>query len=708
MLQMQAAECGAAALGMILGYHGRFVPLEQLRVDCGVSRDGSKASKVIKAARSYGLQASGKRWEMTDLARLDRPVILWWAFNHFVVFEGFVGQKARINDPAAGRRSIPIHEFDVSFTGIVIDCETTDSFEKSGHRFSAIKAVIGRLRPYTTTMAQVILAGLLATAPGVVAAAFLSIFVDDVLARGEHSFLLLLLTGVAIATVLRLGMTWVQQRQLLRLQMVLAHESARAFMWKVIRAPMAFYGQRFTADLTRRMNSNTQLAQTIAGLLAGISLSTLTAVIYALFMLLFSWPLATIVFALTALNVLAMSAVILRRRNTSQVLAKFQSDLATTTYGGLRTIETLKATSSEQFYFAKWAGEQANLQETENRLAAPGVLLGAVPVVADSLMLAAIIVIGGMQVMNGELSLGSLMAFQSLALFFTAPIRDIINTSGIVQTLGVQIERIDDVLRQEVDRRFVASDDVNPLELNGLIELRNVSFAYSQLGPPLIDGLNLTLHPGKSVALVGPSGAGKSTIVRLVAGLLQPISGSVLFDGVDSQQIDIAAKTSGMAVVEQSVALFGGTIRENLTLWDTSISQASLEQASRDARIEETILDRPGGYNAAIDEGGRNWSGGERQRFEIARALAREPKILVLDEATSALDPVTEVEINRAIARRSCTIMVVAHRLSTIRDCDEIIVLERGQVIERGTHTDLMAAEGQYAQLVGDGGDVGV
>lgn len=707
VLQMEAVECGAASLAMIMGYYGRFVPLEQLRAECGVSRDGSKATNIVLAARHYGLHAVGRRWEIEDLAALDRPVILWWGFNHFVVFEGFGRRKARINDPASGRRTIPMDEFDTSFTGIVIDCEPTTSFERRGRPFSAVRAVVARLQPQTAAMIQATLAGLFASIPGVVSAAFLTLFVDDVLGRGERSLLVPLLGGVALASVLRFATTRLQQRQLLRLQVALADESADSYLWRVMRAPMEFYGQRFTADLSRRMDSSSQLAQTIAGLLAGMFLSAFTALVYAVAMVVLSWQLAIVVVALTAVNVWAMSVVIRRRRSLSQVLAKYQSDVATTTYGGLRTIETLKATSSEQFYFAKWAGAQANLEDSENSLAAPGIVLGAVPVLVDALVAASLIVIGGLQVLNGTLSLGELVAFQSLALLSTAPVRDIMNTSSIIQAVGVQIERVDDVLNQDPDQRFEDRPDATTAEPTGAIELRDVTFGYSRLEDPLIEDLNLTVQPGRSVALVGPSGAGKSTVVRLVTGLLHPWSGSVLFDGVPTSELAIGAMTRAMAVVEQSVALFEGTIRENLTLWDTSISDDSVERAAEDAQIAETILDRPGGFDAPVGEGGRNWSGGERQRLEIARALAREPKLLVLDEATSALDSATEVGVTAAIAQRPCAVIVVAHRLSTIRDCDEIVVLDDGKVVERGTHNDLMASGGEYAALVGSGGDVG-
>ncbi len=708
VLQMEAVECGAASLAMVLGYFGKWVPLTELRRTCGVSRNGSKAPHIAKAARSYGLEVHPLRADAGDLATVAVPAILWWNYNHFVVFEGFRNGRAVLNDPAVGRVEIEPDDFSKAYTGIALTFATTPEFEPSGHRQRTVSSVLARARNVRSGLVVAVLAGLLATFPGLLTPALTGAFVDDVLVDGTRSTGWWIAAGIIVAAAFRVLSTVIEQRQLLRVQNALSVTGASRFLWHILRLPLSFFGVRSVSDVALRMDANTTVAQLVASQLATIGLSVMTASLYGVVMLVYSWQLSLAVFVLAAINFVALRAILRRRETANRALYQDQAKVWSTTYGGLRMIETLKATSGENHYFSTWAGQQAALVNVQNRLAVPTVVLGAIPTMIASLSVAAVIALGGWQVIEGGLTIGGLIAFQSLAVGFTTPITRLVNTAGTLQDVMTQLQRIDDALDEPLDEAF--SDTPVPddgSQLTGEFELINVEFGYASLDPPLITDLDVHVARGTRVALVGASGAGKSTIVSLTAGLLEPWSGAVRFDGVDRSDIPRATFARSFAVVEQRGVLFKGTIRQNLTLWDDGISERAIIAAARDAQIHDEIMSRPDGYDALVDEAGRNWSGGERQRLEIARALAREPTILVLDEATSALDPTTERDLDQAILRRGITTLIVAHRLSTVRDADQILVLDHGAIVERGTHTELMEAGGAYAALVGEGGDVG-
>ncbi|MEO1055947.1 MAG: NHLP family bacteriocin export ABC transporter peptidase/permease/ATPase subunit [Actinomycetota bacterium] len=708
VLQMEAVECGAASLAMVLGYYGKWLPLTELRRACGVSRNGSKAPHIAKAARSYGLEVHPLRASAEELATVDVPAILWWNFNHFVVFEGFHNGDAILNDPAVGRVHVGPEDFARSYTGIVLTFATTPDFEPGGHRPRLMEGVIARTHRVRSGLVVAVIAGLLAAVPGLLTPALTGAFVDDVLVDGTRSTAWYLAAGIAMAAAFRVIATVIEQRQLLRVQNALAVTGASRLLWHILRLPLSFLGVRSVSDVALRMDATTTVAQLVSGQLATIGLSVMTATLYGVVMLIYSWQLSLAVFALSAVNFIVLRAILRRRATANRALYQDQAKVWSTTYGGLRMIETLKATSGEADYFSRWAGQQAALVNVQNRLATPTVILGAVPTMIASLSMAAVIALGGWQVIEGDLSIGGLIAFQSLAIGFATPITRLVNTAGTLQDVATQLQRIDDALDEPVDPATIddaAGDDGR--RLTGDIEMDDVSFGYATLDPPLIDALSLRLAPGTRVALVGPSGAGKSTIVALLGGLLTPWSGTIRYDGVDRSALPRAEFARSFALVEQRGVLFEGTIRENLTLWNESIPERAVIAAARDAQIHDEIMSRPDGYDAVVDEAGRNWSGGERQRLEIARALAREPTILVLDEATSALDPTTERDLDLAIRRRGITTFIVAHRLSTIRDADEIIVLDHGKIAEQGSHDALLATGGLYSSLVGAGGDVG-
>lgn len=706
VLQMEALECGAAALGIVLAHFGRWVPLEELRIACGVSRDGSKASNMVKAARQYGLEAKGFKKEPQSLRTTRPPAILHWNFNHFVVLEGF-GKKGKVhlNDPATGPRVVSEEELDQAFTGVVLTFQPGPQFEKRGEAPRLIPALRRRLAGSRTALVYVLLAGLALVVPGLVIPVFSKVFIDGILLENRQNWLPPLLFGMGLAALMTGALTWLQQRYLLRLETRMAVGASSRFLWHVLRLPTEFFSQRYAGDISSRVAINDRVAQLLSRDLATNALGTLMIVFFAVILFQYDAVLTLVGIAIVSLNVAALRYISRRRVDGNRRLVQDQGKLIGTAMGGLQTIETLKATGGESDLFTRWAGFQAKVVNGRQDLERFTQALDAVPSLLSAVNTALILGVGGVRVMNGEMTLGGLVAFQLLMGLFIGPVNRLVSLGGKLQMVEGDMNRLDDVLRYRLDPaagsgpgEFPAASA--PVKLAGHLELRNVSFGYNRLDPPLIEGLSLTLRPGFRVALVGGSGSGKSTIARLIAGLLEPWEGEVLFDGRPRSRIPPDVMTNSLAAVDQSIFLFEGSVRENLTLWDSTIPLPDIVAAAKDACIHEDVAARPGGYESPVEEGGANWSGGQRQRLEIARALVARPAILVLDEATSALDPITEVRIDEALRRRGCTCLIAAHRLSTIRDAGEIIVLERGKVVQRGTHDELKEREGPYARLI--------
>ncbi len=706
VLQMEAVECGAAALAMVLAYFGRFVPLEELRVACGVSRDGSKASNLLKGARSYGLVARGYRREPSTLTDLPLPMVIHWNFNHFLVLEGFRRGEVLLNDPAAGPRVVTEREFDEAFTGVALTFEPGCDFERGGVRRRLTAALRSRLAGSYPALAYVVGAGLMLVVPGLVVPTFSRLFVDDVLVRKAWDLAkpLFLAMGVAIAATGAL--TWLQHRYLLRLETRFAVTTSSRFLWHVLHLPVQFFTQRFAGDIGSRVAINDRIAHLLSGELAASSISVCMAVFYAGFMWQYDPVLSAVAIATAALNVIALKYFSAKRVHLNQQLLHDQGRLLGTAMAGLQGMETLKAMGAESDFFARWSGYQAKAVRTEQRLRVQTEMLAAVPRFLLPVSAALILGLGGLRVMDGAVSMGMLVAFQALMLGFITPVNKMVDLGSTLQEVDGDIARLDDVLSSPADTppTFHATEHAPVAsKLSGYLELQGVTFGYSPLDPPLVENFNLSLRPGTRVALVGGSGCGKTTIARLVCGLYEPWSGSVLFDGRARQDVPSRLMSTSFAVVDQEVFLFEGSIRDNLTLWDATIAESDMVRAATDACMHDEISARPGQYHSKVEESGRNFSGGQRQRLEIARALVTNPVVLVLDEATSALDPTTEALIDDNLRRRGCTCLIVAHRLSTIRDCDEIVVLDRGQVVQRGTHDEMKAVPGPYSQLVAAG-----
>lgn len=711
MLQMEAVECGAAALGIILGYYGRIVPLTELRRECGVSRDGSKASNVLKAARLYGLNAKGFKKSLEDVQQIPPPFIVFWNFNHFLVVEGFAGKTVYLNDPATGPRTVTFDEFNQAFTGVVLLTEPGPEFTKGGKKKGIVAAMTSRLQTSQQALIYCLVAGLLLTIPRLAVPAFMQVFIDEILVENRTDWLRPLLLGMVFVALLRGLLARLRLTYLRRLLLKLSVKMSGQFLWHTIRLPVGFYAQRFAGEISSRAQLNNKVAEILSGRLATTVIDSIMMVFYALIMLFYDPLLTLIAISFATANFVALQSLSRNRVDANIRLSQETGKVAGVAISGIQTIETVKAAGLESDLFAKFAGYYAKTINAQQELGLPTRLLGTLPTVLTSLAVTSILVVGGWRVMQGTLSIGGLIAYQALTQEFLKPVNDLVNFGSTLQDLEADLNRLDDVLENPVDpeaeRQVEANGDrwqysQDTFKLQGYVKLDNLTFGYNRLDDPLIKDLSLSLKPGQRVALVGGSGSGKSTVAKLLTGLYAPWSGDILFDGIPRHLIPRPILANSVAMVEQEIFLFAGTVRENLTLWDSTVTEADLIRACQDAAIHDLILNMPGGYNTQLTEGGMNLSGGQRQRLEIARALVRNPSVLVLDEATSALDAETELIIDRNLRRRGCSCIVVAHRLSTIRDCDEIIVLVRGKVMQRGTHEELRKHPGFYTRLVGN------
>lgn len=704
-LQMEATECGAAALGIVLEHHGTFVSLSKLREECGVSRDGSKASNVLRAARAYALEARGFRKEPDELADLAMPVIVHWNFNHFLVLEGFDKHRAYLNDPAMGPRSVTLEEFDHAFTGVVLTVRPGPDFRPSGKRPSLLPSLLGRLRGSRGAMLFVALSGLGLVLPGLVVPVFSMVFVDEVLVGGKHDWLKPLLIGMALAALLRAAFTYLQRAYLLRLVMKLGVNMSSNFMWHALRLPVGFYLARSPGDLAGRVQLNDSVASTLSGRMSAVMLDLLLVLFYGVFMFTLDRVLLLVGIGTVVLHMILLKVAERARTDLSRVVGQHGGKLAGVAAGGLQMIETIKATGSETEFFGQWAGHHAKLVGAQQKLARREQLLMVASDVLSRSNSLLVLTVGALRVIDGHTSVGTLVAFQSLMTSFVQPVERLSQVGAAVQALRGNVERLDDVLGHAEDEAVHRESDgpaepETPRRLTGELELSALTFGYLPFSPPLIEGLDVHIAPGQRVALVGGTGSGKSTVAKLVSGLYRPWGGQILLDGEPQQSLPRAALVSSIALVDQDIALFEGTVRDNITLWDDTVPETDVVQAAKDACIHEDITKLQGGYDARVTEGGFNFSGGQRQRLELARALSRQPAMVVLDEATSALDPETERRVDENLRRRGCSCLIVAHRLSTIRDCDEIIVLARGSVVQRGSHEELLAAGGAYRDLI--------
>lgn len=708
ILQMEAVECGAACLGMILGYYGWNAPLTELRQACGISRDGSKAANLLNAARQYGLQAKGFKLDLAGLQNLPCPCIVFWNFNHFLVVEGFYRDQVYLNDPATGSRRISLTEFSEAFTGVVLTFEPDLAFQKGGYKPSLLSGLRQRLRGSIASLSFCVLVGFVLVLPGLAMPTYSRLFVDQILIQGQTDWLRPLILAMLVTAVLTGLLTRLQLQVLRRLKIKLSMSMSSQFLWHILYLPVSFYDQRSAGEISSRIQFNDRLANLLSGQLATTVISCVMIVFYGAVMLMYDPILTSIGVVFVVINLLTSQWVGRQRSDMNQRLNQEMGKVSSIAMGGLQSIETLKASGLESEFFTRWAGHYAKSLNARQDAESLNQWLGTLPAFLSGISTMLLLVIGGFRVMEGALSIGMLVAFQSLIQQFIQPVNQLMRLSGDFQELEGTLNRLDDVLQNPIDSLVAENLQLEQQarlapaqpKLQGYLELQNLTFGYSQTAPPLIENLSLRLEPGQRVALIGGSGSGKSTVAKLVSGLYKPWSGEILIDAQPRLRIPRLVLANSLALIEQEMRLFAGTVRDNLTLWDSTIPDAQLIQACRDAAVHEVIAALPGGYSADLLEGAANLSGGQRQRLEIARALVSNPTLLVMDEATSALDSETERLIDYNIRLRGCTCLIVAHRLSTIRDCDEIIVLERGKVVQRGSHDQLRQAPGPYLNLL--------
>jgi len=704
VIQLEALECGAASLAMVMAYYNKWLPLEQVRLDCGVSRDGANAKNIMRAARSYGMTAKGFRYEPEALRKKGKfPCIIHWNMNHFVVCCGFRGRYAYINDPARGNLKIPMDEFDRSFTGICIFITPSDAFEPGGKRKSMLTFACRRLTGAGTSLAFLLLATILGYFFSVLNPAFSRFFMDRLL-TGENRELLLPFIGIlAVLGILQVLVSAVQAMSSMKINGKLAVIGSSTFMWKVFKMPMEFFSQRMAGDIQQRKETNTQIAATLMGTVIPLVLSAIMMVFYLVVMLRYSPLLTLIGMATLGMNLFLGRIISQKRLNITRIQSRDSGKLSSATVSAMQMIETIKATGAENGFFGLWADYQASLNLSEVKYTNINVYLGMIPAFLVELANYAVLVLGVFLVIQGKITIGMVFAFQSLMTLFMDPAMTMISAGQMIQEMRAQMERVDDIMEYPEDVHFrdtPLDDGTDYGKLSGIIELKDVTFGYSRLSDPLIQDFSMRLEPGSRVAFVGASGCGKSTLAKLVSGLYQPWSGEILFDGKSISEIDRSVFTGSVAVVDQDIILFEDTVASNIKMWDDTIEDFEMILAARDAQIHDDIIAREGGYRAMLTEGGDNLSGGQRQRLEIARVLAQDPSVIIMDEATSALDAKTEYELMKAVKDRGITCIIIAHRLSTIRDCDEIIVLDKGRVTERGTHEDLYARGGVYSELI--------
>ena len=708
MLQMHVTECGAACLGSVLAHFGRWVALNELREKCEVSRDGSTAAGILRAARHYGLECTGRAVQLDQVRKLPLPLVLFWEFNHFVILEGFDRGHFYLNDPATGRRTLSTEEFGKGFSGIALQFNPGPEFRRGGDRPSTLRQVGEWLGAARGALATTVACGSLLALLALAVPASLSVFVDHVLADREP-WGELVAAVLAGAAVLVYCLAWLKQRFLKRLAIRISVVASNRCISQLLRLPVEFFAHRLVGELTNRVMSIDRIANSLSDRFLSLMIDVAMSAVFLVAMMVYDVLLAFIVLGLAVVNGALVHIVTRLRIDRSHALRREQGMLFGIGMLMLNHADNLRMTAADDRFFSRWSGQQARELDARQRYAELGYISTALPGLFAMLGSAAILVLGAHQVMAGAITLGMLVGFYILAAMFLVPVGRLVEFADTRQTLETDMYRLEDITKSAEDpgfsRRAPEAEAISTfegrLQLAGQVELRGVTFGYNRGRPPLIEDFNLVIRPGQRVAVVGPSGSGKSTLSRLVSGIYQPWSGDILFDGRPRHEIPEEVLRRSLSMVDQDVVLFSATLRDNITLWNPAVPDEAIVAAARDACIHEEILGRPLGYATQVEEGGANFSGGQRQRLEIARALVGDPTVLILDEATSALDAATEEVVDNALRRRGMTCLIVAHRMSTVRDCDEIIVLDKGKEVQRGTHDELMADEdGTYYKLV--------
>ena len=699
VMQMEAVECGAASLTMILAHYGKWLPLEQVRADCGVSRDGSSAKSILRAARNYGLEAKGFRMEPEALEG-TQPAIIHWNFEHFVVFRGFDKKgNACLNDPGSGPVKWPMEEFRKHFTGICLTFKPTEHFKKEGEQTSILSYIRKNLSGAGEAFWLTFTFALMTAFITLLTPLFTRIFLDEILSGKNADWAMWFFMAMGALAAYQFFVVLLQTRYSKRIAGHLALKGNREYLYHLLRLPMSFFSMRHVGDLQQRMHLNEQITHSLVDVLAPQVINIGLLLLYLVLMFSYSTWLTLIGIVAAAVNLGFVKYFSKVRINLIRSMEHSEGKYFSATISCIDNMESIKAAGAEMGFFKYWSGLWAHKFNMNANADKQQTQMALLPVLANGLVNMAVLVLGAYLILQGDLTVGMLMAFQGFMGSFLQPVNAIVNASQTIVEMRSQMERVEDVMKYPEDHRDNEGEVVQG-KLGGLLELKHVTFGYSPLQPPLIEDFNLRIEPGHSVAFVGSSGCGKSTLAKLISGLYKPWSGEILFDDRPIESISNEELTNSVAVIDQNVVLFDDTVAQNIRMWDPSIEDFTMMIACNDAQIRADIVSRPEGFGTKIVKGGQNFSGGQRQRIEMATALAKEPAILIMDEATSALDPKTEDEVMRRIRRMGPTQIIVAHRLSTIRDCDEIIVMDQGKILQRGRHEELIEQEGMYRDLM--------
>ena len=702
---MEAVECGAASLSMVLGYFGCYRPLAEVRMQCGVSRDGSKATNILKAAKHYGFRAKGLTRSFKKLQETQLPVVIFWNFNHFVTLEGFGKNSVFINDPGVGHREVSIKEFKAAFTGVTLSIQPGEEFKKTGRKPSVWPSLFRTLRGYEKGFLYIFLASLLLVLPQFLLPAATQVFIDNVLLDKRTDWFRPLISFLAGVLFLQVAVDSLKALISRRLQLMQMISLNTGFIWRLLRLPISFYTQRYPGEVVDRTKLNDSIAQTVSGPMSEVVANAITMLVLGTVLCFYNVWLTLIGVGFSLVNFLVLSKLTAKRKEANLSASLEMGKVQGCAIAGIQSIETIKAGGQEITFYTKFGGYLAKGMNSMQRLQSSSLALAVLPDFAKQMTGLLILLLGGLSVMEGQMTVGMLVAFYSMMTNFLRPLQEIFNFSSNIQELTGNVVRVEDVMSNppEPDRpdEIRVDEAGRPIvRLSGQVEVDNLQFGFNPNMPPLIEDFSLKLNPGNSVALVGGSGSGKSTIAKIVCGLYKPLRGEILIGGTDLAKIPSVVFRNTLGFVEQEFGIFEGSIRDNLSLLDRTITDENIIQAAKDAEIHDVIQNMPKGYETILLENGGNLSGGQRQRLELARALVNNPSIVILDEATSALDAETEQLVMLNLRRRGCSLIIVAHRLSTIRDSDEIIVLASGEVKERGTHNEMIVKDGPYSQLV--------
>ena len=696
--QLEIADCGAACLAMALEWHGRIVELSEVRERIGAGAGGASASAILDAALGYGLLGRGVKLEPEAFEALPRGSILHWSFNHFVVFDGVTRKGVRIVDPAIGRRLVDREELGRQFTGIALILTPGEVFRTGGRRNTHIwgyylRRILGRKR----AIVQVTVVSALMQLFGLALPIVTGLVVDRVLPDRAPETLTVVALGALSLVIFQVLATLTRAHLLLRLRTVLDAELSMDFIYHLVRLPHSFFVKHSVGDLVGRYTSN----RVIRDMLTSSALSTVfdgaLVVLYLGLIFGMSPRLGLVVLGFGALHVGIFVLAYRRTREIQSEELEAQSRLQSQLVGMLQGMESLKASGYERLAVVRWSHrlvESLNVGLKRGRLGANvDTWRNALDVAAPL----AILVTGAWLVLESRLTLGTMLAANGLALGFLRPLASLCATALQLQEMRSHVERVLEVTTTRAEE----SGGARAGSILGEIEVEHVSFRYDASGPEILDDVSFRVEAGQTVAIVGKSGAGKSTLARLLIGLERPTSGRVLYDARDLAGLDLSSIRGQLGIVAQRAHVFGTTIRDNIALFDSQLPESAIVEAATAASIHEDIERLPMGYDTPLLDGASSLSGGQRQRIVLARALVRRPSVLLLDEATSELVAVTEMRIMSQIRALGCTRIVIAHRLSTIVDADLIVVLDGGRVSEAGTHRELLAAGGIYADLIG-------